>query len=193
MDPQERRAQILARSGEIFATKGISATTVREIAEACGVYSGTLYHYFPSKEAIVTEIIRVYVEELYERCSSVVALGLPPIERLEALVLVALEAAESHRSATAIWQVETEYMRERMLEASLEEKGHFAAQLWMQCIDQAKAAGELRDDIASTTFYQLMRDAVWLTSRWFRASPEKSNAQCAREITSLFIDGMRIR
>ena len=62
MDPQERRRQILDRSGEIFATKGISATTVREIADACGVYSGTLYHYFPSKEAIVTEIIRVYVD-----------------------------------------------------------------------------------------------------------------------------------
>ena len=83
MDPQERRRQILQRSGEIFATKGISATTVREIADACGVYSGTLYHYFPSKDAIVTEIIRVYVDELYEKCSEVIGQGLPPIERLE--------------------------------------------------------------------------------------------------------------
>jgi TetR/AcrR family transcriptional regulator, cholesterol catabolism regulator len=193
MDPQERRRQILDRSGEIFATKGISATTVREIADACGVYSGTLYHYFPSKDAIVTEIIRVYVEELYEKCSEVVLRALPPIERLEALVLVAIESAENHRHATAIWQVETDYMRNQMLEASLEEKGDFPATLWTQCIEEAQESGELRSDVDSATFYQLMRDSVWLTSRWFRASPQKSNADFAREITSIYIDGLRVR
>ncbi|MGN0125277.1 MAG: TetR/AcrR family transcriptional regulator, partial [Rhodococcus sp. (in: high G+C Gram-positive bacteria)] len=54
MDPQERKRQILDRSAEIFARKGVTATTIREIADAVGVYSGALYHYFPSKEAIVT-------------------------------------------------------------------------------------------------------------------------------------------
>ena len=186
MDPQERRRQILDRSGEI-------STTVRVIADACGVYSGTLYHYFPSKEAIVTEIIRVYVDELYERCSQVIAENLPPIERLEALVLVAIDAAERHRHATAIWQVETDYMRDKMLEASLDDKGDFAAGLWMQCITEAQADGELRSDVDAATFYQLMRDSVWLTSRWFRASPQKSNADFAREITSIYIDGLRVR
>ncbi|MGF7122265.1 TetR/AcrR family transcriptional regulator [Rhodococcus sp. BE178] len=193
MDPQERRRQILERSGEIFATKGISATTVREIADACGVYSGTLYHYFPSKDAIVTEIIWVYVDELYEKCSEVIGQGLPPIERLEALVLVAIDSAENHRHATAIWQVETDYMRDQMLEASLDDKGDFAATLWLQCIEEAQASGDLRSDVESATFYQLMRDAVWLTSRWFRKSPTKSNAQFAHEITSIFIDGLRVR
>lgn len=38
-----------------------------------------------------------------------------------------------------------------------------------------------------------MRDSVWLTSRWFRASPQKSNADFAREITSIYIDGLRVR
>ncbi|CAM2929262.1 TetR/AcrR family transcriptional regulator [Prescottella defluvii] len=193
MDPQERRRQILDRSGEIFATKGISATTVREIADACGVYSGTLYHYFPSKDAIVTEIIRVYVDELHQRCSAVIAQDLPPIERLEALVLVAIDTAEHHRHATAIWQAETEYMRDQMLEASLGDKGDFAATLWLQCIEEAQAAGILRGDIEPLDFYQLMRDAVWLTSRWFRPSPTKSNAQFAHEITSIFVDGARVR
>lgn len=193
MDPQERRRQILDRSGEIFAAKGISATTVREIAEACGVYSGTLYHYFPSKDAIVTEIIRVYVEELYDRCTEVIDRHLPPIERLEALILVAIDSAERHRNATAIWQVETDYMRDTMLEASLGEKGDFAGTLWVQCITEAQADGDLRSDVDAATIYQLMRDAVWLTSRWFRASPRKSNADFAREITSIFIDGVRIR
>ncbi len=76
MDPQERRRQILDCSAEIFARKGINATTIRDIAGAVGVHSGALYHYFPSKEAIVTELIREYIEYLTKRCREVVAL--PP-------------------------------------------------------------------------------------------------------------------
>ncbi|WP_137723373.1 TetR/AcrR family transcriptional regulator [Prescottella subtropica] len=193
MDPQERRRQILERSGEIFAAKGIPSTTVREIAEACGVYSGTLYHYFPSKDAIVTEIIRVYVAELHERCSEVVDRRLPPIERLEALVLVAIDTAEHHPHATAIWQVETDYMRTIMDQASLAEKGDFAAALWLQCITEARDTGQLRADVDPATFYQLMRDAVWMTNRWFTATPSKTNTDFAREITSIFVDGLRLR
>jgi AcrR family transcriptional regulator len=50
---RDRRAVILARSAELFATRGVAATTVRDIGEAAGLLSGSLYHYFPSKDAIV--------------------------------------------------------------------------------------------------------------------------------------------
>ncbi|WP_231498807.1 TetR/AcrR family transcriptional regulator, partial [Gordonia alkanivorans] len=82
MDPQQRRKLILDRSAAIFARKGVSATTIREIADAVGVHSGALYHYFPSKEAIVTEIMREYILDLSSRCEDVLARRLAPVERL---------------------------------------------------------------------------------------------------------------
>ena len=45
----------------MFARKGIGATTVREIADAVGVLSGSLYHHFESKDTIVDEILNRYV------------------------------------------------------------------------------------------------------------------------------------
>ena len=53
MDPHERRRQILDRSAHLFASKGIAATTIREIADEVGVYSGALYHYFPDRKSVV--------------------------------------------------------------------------------------------------------------------------------------------
>src|SRR6266487_949837 len=53
----ERRAHLVALAGELFAQKGYRATTVREIADAAGILSGSLYHHFDSKESIGDEIL----------------------------------------------------------------------------------------------------------------------------------------
>src|SRR5438093_11126203 len=52
-----RRADVVQLAGELFAQKGYRATTVREIADAAGILSGSLYHHFDSKESIGAEIL----------------------------------------------------------------------------------------------------------------------------------------
>ncbi|ANZ23854.1 transcriptional regulator, TetR family [Rhodococcus aetherivorans] len=193
MDPHERRRQILDRSAQLFATKGIAATTIREIADEVGVYSGALYHYFPSKEAIVTELIREYIEDLSARCREITSRTLPPVERIEALVLLALTTSENYRGATTIWQREGEYMRDRLVEADLAEIADEVEKAWREAITEGVAGGIFRDDIDPEVFYQLIRDAVWQAPRWHRPSAQRSNADLARDITRIFVDGFRPR
>ncbi|WP_051027957.1 TetR/AcrR family transcriptional regulator [Nocardia higoensis] len=193
MDPQERRRLILDRSAEIFARKGVSATTIREIADAVGVYSGALYHYFPSKEAIVTELIREYIEDLSARCGQVLARNLPPVRRMEALAEIALATSEDYHGATSIWRREGEYMRERVVEADMAATADMMEVAWRDAIRDGVAAGELRGDIDPEVFRELIYDAVWHASRWFRPSPEQTLADLARTVISVFVDGMRPR
>jgi AcrR family transcriptional regulator len=47
------RRQILQVSRRLFAEKGFDSTTTRDIALAAGTATGTLFNYFPTKEAIV--------------------------------------------------------------------------------------------------------------------------------------------
>ncbi len=193
VDPQERRKLILDRSAEIFARKGISATTIREIGDAVGVHSGALYHYFPSKEAIVTELIREYIEDLAARCEAVLARELPPIERLEALTEVALATSEQYHGATSIWRREGEYMRDRVVEADMAATADIMQVAWRKAIGEGIAAGELRGDIDPEAFRELLYDAVWHASRWFRPDSQHSTAGLARTVISVFVDGMRPR
>jgi AcrR family transcriptional regulator len=68
--PRQRRAHdtvdVLLEATEIvLAQKGFAATTTNHIAEAAGVSIGTLYHYFPSKEALVEAVVhRMWSREL---------------------------------------------------------------------------------------------------------------------------------
>jgi AcrR family transcriptional regulator len=50
------RQRILEVAQELFRTKGFEATTTRDIAQAAEIATGTLFNYFATKEAIVTEL-----------------------------------------------------------------------------------------------------------------------------------------
>jgi TetR/AcrR family transcriptional regulator, repressor for uid operon len=52
----ERRRQIVAAAMECFARKGFARATIADICRAAGVSPGHLYHYFPSKEALIEAI-----------------------------------------------------------------------------------------------------------------------------------------
>ena len=62
--PSERRADVMQTAAELFAQKGFRATTVREIADAAGILSGSLYHHFDSKESIGDEILLSFINDV---------------------------------------------------------------------------------------------------------------------------------
>jgi AcrR family transcriptional regulator len=54
---RDTRRDILERALDLFAEQGFSGTSTREIARAVGVRESALYHYFPSKDAILRELL----------------------------------------------------------------------------------------------------------------------------------------
>jgi AcrR family transcriptional regulator len=59
----ERREDILRAGLDLFALSGFHGTSVRQIARAVGVNEATLYHYFPSKDAILQAVFDRVLEE----------------------------------------------------------------------------------------------------------------------------------
>ncbi len=53
-----RKDEILRAAAKVIATKGFASATVRDIAEASGILSGSLYHHFRSKDQILVEILQ---------------------------------------------------------------------------------------------------------------------------------------
>jgi AcrR family transcriptional regulator len=97
-----RREEILQTAADLFATSGIRAS-MREIADACGILPGSLYHHFDSKEAIVIELVTRYQSELdeiaeaaVERPTATDATALGPISELGTAIA---ECAVRNRAA----------------------------------------------------------------------------------------------
>jgi AcrR family transcriptional regulator len=56
VDHDQYRKDLIHKAFDLFAEKGY-AITMRQIAQELGVSTGTLYHYFPSKEALFEQVV----------------------------------------------------------------------------------------------------------------------------------------
>ena len=60
---REARVELILRSAlRVFATRGLQEATMDEIAEEAELGKGTIYYYFPSKEAILRELVETTVD-----------------------------------------------------------------------------------------------------------------------------------
>ena len=192
-EPQDRRSDILASAAELFARKGVGATTVREIADAVGMLSGSLYHHFESKDAIVAEILTGYLRAIQDRYAAVLASGKGPADSLHDLVVTSLQVASEQPQATTIYQNERPYLRERPRFADVLAGAADIQRTWLLVIEKGVAEGTFRADIAPRVFYRLIRDAVWLSVRWHHPAGEYPTSQLADDITAVFLDGFSAR
>ncbi|MEV6348761.1 TetR/AcrR family transcriptional regulator [Actinoplanes sp. NPDC051851] len=60
----ERRKEILERTLEVYAERGFSRTSMSAIGEAIGVSHAALKHYFPSRDALLLEVLRERDEQM---------------------------------------------------------------------------------------------------------------------------------
>jgi len=65
-DADKTRAAILSASTQLFAEKGFIGASISDIAEIVGVSKSSIYHYFPSKEAILHALIDSLAQEINE-------------------------------------------------------------------------------------------------------------------------------
>jgi AcrR family transcriptional regulator len=87
IDADLRRQQILARAFQLFADRGYAALSMRDLARSMRVTTGTLYHYFPSKEALFDELVRTRAESDVREATRGLAANATPEERLSAFTL----------------------------------------------------------------------------------------------------------
>ncbi len=191
-EPGDRHDQILAVAADLFARKGVAATTVREIADEVGMLSGSLYHHFDSKEAMVDEILSPYLKDLGDACQRVIARPADPRGKLRALVAACLGVVEAHPHATEIYQSDVNYLSQFDRFGYLTTAAAQVRQAWLEVLNDGVAQGAFRADIEPRIVYRLMRDAIWPSVRWFRPDQGYPLRRLAEECTALFLDGIAV-
>jgi AcrR family transcriptional regulator len=98
-----RRTEILDTAAALFASSGLR-TSLKKIADACGILPGSLYHHFESKEALVVELVERYQSDLDAIADDAVAAlhegNTDSIdEQIVALGIAIAQCAVRHRAA----------------------------------------------------------------------------------------------
>src|ERR1700727_900000 len=82
----ERRAQILATAAELFAHRGLHGVSIDELGAAVGVSGPALYRYFPSKDAMLSEMLVGISERLLAEARARMPAPEGPAAALQALI-----------------------------------------------------------------------------------------------------------
>jgi AcrR family transcriptional regulator len=88
----ERRKQILTEAGRLFAKQGFEGTSMREIAAATGLLSGSLYYHFASKEELFVAVYEANIRAVGEAVEGAIEGIDEPWERFEAAAIAHCEA-----------------------------------------------------------------------------------------------------
>lgn len=186
----ERRAELLGIAAELFAERGLRATTVRDIADAAGILSGSLYHHFDSKESIVDEILRGFLDELFGSYREIVAAGQDSRATLEALVRNSFESIDNWHSAVAIYQDEAKRLATLPRFEYLADRNREFRQLWLTVLREGAEDGSFRASLDIEIAYRFIRDTVWVAVRWYRPGGQRTIDTIANEYLSIVLDGI---
>ena len=149
-------------ASELFAQKGFRATTVREIAEAAGILSGSVYHHFDSKESIGDEILSGFFNDVLADYRSAVAAGGDPAEVLASIVRSSSRTLNRHRAALTMLQNDWTYFSTQPRFAYLRKDLREIERIWIDELERGKKTGAFRSDLDVRLTYRLLRDILWL-------------------------------
>jgi TetR/AcrR family transcriptional regulator, cholesterol catabolism regulator len=185
-----RREQLLRIAAELFASKGFRNTTVRDIADAAGILSGSLYHHFDSKESMVDEILRTFQEELFGQYDEILASDDDPRTKLERAVLVSFDTIDKHHDEVAIFQNDAAYLLTFDRFSYLQTRNLQSREVWITLLRSGIEAGVLRDDLDLELTYRFIRDTVWVAVSWYRPGGRRTHTEIARQYLSILLEGI---
>jgi AcrR family transcriptional regulator len=186
-----RREELLRIAAELFAQRGVKNTTVRDIADAAGILSGSLYHHFDSKESMVDEILSTFQEELFGTWDDIMRSKLDARAKVEAVVRASFDALDKHHSEVAIYQNDAAYLMESERFAYLKHRNDQFREVWMRLLREGVKAGALRKDLDLELVYRFVRDTVWVAVRWYRPGGPMAIETVADQYLTILLEGIQ--
>ncbi|MEV6345420.1 TetR/AcrR family transcriptional regulator [Actinoplanes sp. NPDC051851] len=185
----DRRTDLVRLAGDLFAEKGFRATTVREIADAAGILSGSLYHHFDSKESIGDELLSAFLEDVLAGYRAATADGGDPRTAIERIVRSSTETLARHRAALTMLQNDWSYFSAQPRFGYLRTAMKEIEQTWIDQLERGKETGQFRADLDARLVYRLLRDILWIPTSW-RQGAGWTTDQIVEGFLSLLFDGI---
>ncbi|MBH0009504.1 TetR/AcrR family transcriptional regulator [Salinibacterium sp. SWN1162] len=89
------RMKLLATAAHLFYTHGINATGIDTVIAQAGVAKGSMYHHFPSKEALIAAYLDEEADAWLDRVTELDDVSAPRADRIELLFLAIADQVDN--------------------------------------------------------------------------------------------------
>lgn len=187
-----QRELILSAAAQHFAQRGYGGSTMTEVAAACGISKGTLYHYVRDKQDLLAQIATTHVQRLQDLVRALSAQHLPPRQQLTELVLRFMQVYERAQADHRVLTEDMKFLpdggmdspRQRVLQGQREV---------VQAVADAVAA--LRPELQAAGLHKpvamLLFGMLNWTYTWLHDEGPLSHDDVARLVLGVFLGGIQ--
>ena len=177
---QTRRQLLLEAAARVFCVQGFKGATLRQIADEAGILAGSVYHHFPSKDALFIEVQHEGFRRMLKAIDEAVQRKRDPWQRLEALLSAHLQEMLSGDAVAKVTGLGLLDGRDESLKVMLQgERDEYESRL-RALIDALPLSRRIDRSLLRL---QLLGALNW-TLLWYRPSG-KTPAQIAQHLVSL--------
>ena len=181
-----RRADIVRAAGRLFHEKGYSATTIRDIAGAVGMRSGSPFYHFKTKHDMLRAVVLEGIGAIDDAVAQAANSGKSPRATFEAMLrahLGQLLGAEGRDFAATLLH-ETRHLNPEVQAELVALKDRYES-MWQKALKDLKCAGLIADDSQVARLFLL--GALNWTVQWYRPDGSRTIEQIARQLANLLI------
>jgi len=168
-DYASRQQQIIKVASRLFVKNGYHKTTVREIARESGLTVGTLYHYFSSKEEMLTLVLERTSEgtnRIAQKTEEVLS-QLGPTQALHLAIEKYFSAVNNSQDQILFWYHDTRALSRDQRRKLLGNEG-LLAEIFNRVLIAGCETGEFREhDTMLMSHNIIVLGDMWAFRRWF--------------------------
>ena len=180
-----RRADLVRVSARLFREKGFEGTTIRDIAEAVGMRSGSPFYHFKTKQDILAAVMEEGLVAGLDATQKIIESSDAPRDKFRALVRTHLETvlAEGHDFIPVLlydWRSLSDELQAHIIEL----KDRYDA-CWQSMLSELKTAGLIEDD--SGVVRLLLLGAINYSVQWYKPGKGLTLDQLADQTVEFFL------
>ncbi|WP_238005513.1 TetR/AcrR family transcriptional regulator [Dactylosporangium sp. AC04546] len=193
MPRPSRRDEVRATAARIFREQGYLAATMDLIADEVGLNKGTLYHYYPSKSAILNELLSEQVDATLELLARVPLTG-SGLDRMRFFVREQVALVATKHDELVVFFQEVPWIDQRLPEEqarSIRQRIYRYEEFVKSLLAEGTRTGEFRPLSPSTILYSIIGLLAYLPSWYRRPASTSTDTRLVDEVTEFVINGIR--
>ena len=185
--PEEngRRMELVRAAAKLFRDQGYERTTVRDLGNAVGLQSGSLFYHFRTKEEILVAVMALGITATTEQLSEAIARARSPRDKLSALFHVHLNSLlGDNQAALEVMLYEWRSVSAAAKPGLIVLRDRYEA-LWQEVLDEAAAAGLVKQD--TRLLRRTLLGSLHWSVQWYKSEGELSVDALAERMLALVL------
>jgi AcrR family transcriptional regulator len=188
-EDNSRRAELVRTAARLFRDQGYERTTVRDLGNAVGLQSGSLFYHFRTKEEILVAVMALGITSTTEKLAAALDVATTAHDKVSALIHVHLNSLlGENQAALEVMLYEWRSVSEAQRPGLIILRDRYEA-LWQTALDEAAAAGVVGQD--TRLLRRMLLGSLHWSVQWFKRDGEDSVDALAERMLKLVLGPAR--